>query len=182
MENQEFKLTYYVSAMLAQGGTLRVMDDKIVFSPGTIERAVGASDTEIPYHLIKLVDVTGTITESLFIRTQEKAYRFVGGEPYKVRDIIHSAVQNYMQNRTGSMKVTPQTQDTASAQHAAPQAVQPKAEQSHPGAACPTCQKPVRSDYNFCPHCKKALRKICMNCNEPEDPNWKYCAVCGAEA
>lgn len=177
METVEFKLTYYVSAMLAQGGVLRLTDDRIVFSPGTIERAVGATDTEIPFDNIKLVDVTGTITESLFIRTQEKAYRFVGGEPYKVRDIIQSAVQNYLQNKSNVSK----TAALAPANAAPPSTPAQKPEPAHTLRNCAKCQKPVRPNLNFCPYCKSPHQKVCLNCFEPVEHDWKFCGCCGSD-
>src|SRR5438067_12027363 len=94
MENaNEYRLTYYVGAMLAHGGVLTLHEDRIIFAPRAFERTMGAEDTVIPYDKIKMVEVNGTITESLMVRTLEKAHRFVGSDPYKIRDRINEAIQ-----------------------------------------------------------------------------------------
>src|SRR5579885_1361266 len=95
MDNgKEYKLTYYVGAMLAHGGVLSILDNRLVFAPRAFERTMGATDTVIPFEQIKMVEVSGTITESLMVRTLEKAHRFVGSDPYKIRDRINEAIQH----------------------------------------------------------------------------------------
>src|SRR6185295_11858048 len=83
--------------MLDQGGVLQIKDDHLLFAPRALERAMGAADVEIPFGGVKMVEVTGTLTEFLIVRTLEKPHKFVGGDLYKIRDIINSAHQVYLQ-------------------------------------------------------------------------------------
>ncbi len=176
---QQFNVTYYVSMVLAYGGTLAVESDRLIFTPGVVERAVGVSNTEIPYGQIKMVEVTGTITESLVVRTAEKAHRFVGSDPYKIKEIIEQSLN------TAVPALAPAPLAVASA--AAPaQKVSPVPSPSavdlskKSGAgACPGCKSPVRSDYLFCPQCSTVLKLSCGQCREVVEKDWKFCAFCG---
>ena len=51
---RQFSVTYYVGIMLAQGGILKILDDQLLFVPRNIEKAMGASDVEIPFDTIKI--------------------------------------------------------------------------------------------------------------------------------
>jgi hypothetical protein len=46
-------------------------------------------------------------------------------------------------------------------------------------APCPGCEKPVSSEYVFCPHCGKRLQAICPGCEKPVEDGWKVCPQCG---
>lgn len=179
MEENEFKLTYYIGPMLAQGGTLTIAEDRLTFAPGTLERALGANDTVIPFADILLVDVTGLITESLIIKTQEKIHRFVGGNPHAIKDRINASIQKSGVRKTVAPAVQPSaTQTVPTAAPAIPSPAVPK--QTQPGAGyCPTCAKQVAADFSFCPFCKTVLAKSCSRCFKKVQSDWKYCGYCG---
>lgn len=180
----EYKVTYYVGAMLAQGGVLEVKEDRLVFAPRALERAMGAQDVVVPYTAIKMVEVTGTLTESLMVRTSEKAHRFVGGDLYKIRDRINAGLQIY-QHRIPVMspdspliaatQVPPSSTVTAETQAKAEQATMVKPSTD---GKCPDCSKDLRNDFNFCPYCQKSIRFVCPGCTKAVEKSWKYCAYC----
>lgn len=179
METSQYKMTYYVGAMLAHGGLLTIKEDCLVFSPGTLERAMGATDTAIPFTEIKLVEVTGTITESLMVRTQQKSHRFVGSEPYKIRDKISSAIHNAYQQRSSSGAAVSQGQPPASsAAPRAPSVAAAPTEKTEAQGKCSACAKAVRSEFNFCPFCQAVLKASCAKCYKPVEREWKFCAFC----
>lgn len=164
----EFKVTYYVGVMLAQGGSLIIREDQLLFAPRPIERAMGATDTAIPFKEINMVDITGTITESLIVRTPKKPHRFVGGDLYKIRDLIHSALQEYQQKSSSlsSVKTAEKTADLVSVK-------------SKIKAQCSSCGEPVQNEFHFCPHCKAVLKAACSKCYRTIGEEWKFCAFCG---
>jgi RNA polymerase subunit RPABC4/transcription elongation factor Spt4 len=45
--------------------------------------------------------------------------------------------------------------------------------------ACPTCQRPIESDFILCPHCHTMLRRRCASCNRVVDLTWSVCPYCG---
>ena len=193
MENgNEFKLTYYVGAMLAHGGVLTIHEDRLIFAPRAFERTMGASDTVIPFDKIKMVEVSGTITESLMVRTLEKAHRFVGSDPYKIRDRINEAIQRAAEHRAPappppvpapapSPEAPPAAPIPSTA--AAPAAPVPAAPAAKDRLAdkCSGCGKPVRAEYHFCPYCKKTLKASCPKCYRFSEAGWKFCAFCGSD-
>lgn len=176
----EFKVTYYVGAMLAQGGVLEVRADGVVFAPRALERAMGAVDVVIPFDKIKMVEVSGTITEFLFIRTYEKAHRFVGSDLYNIRDVIHTALQSYQMKNPANVLTAEPAQNSVSIQAQqtteAPSTSTPKPENS---SQCPACSKVIQPEFNFCPFCQKSLKPVCPKCGEPVQSEWKFCASCG---
>lgn len=190
METQnEYKMTYYVGAMLAQGGVLLLKEDRLVFAPGALERAVGSVDTVIPFDKIKMVEVTGTITEFLMVRTLEKAHRFVGSDLYKIKDRIDSALQVAAQQKSASSSraadssqmVASTEKDSASQIATAPQVVPSSASvKTKLPDQCPTCFKLVKADYIFCPFCQTRVKANCAKCNKPIESNWKFCAYCSS--
>ena len=171
----EFKVTYYVGVMLAHGGVLSIKEDRLVFAPGAVERAVGAADTVIPFSAIKNVEVTGTITESLMVKTTEKAHRFVGGEPYKIRDRIHQAIQVSYAVAPAAPAVPAPTPVSVSVSQPTPPSVLVSSSEK-----CPSCPQPIKADFNFCPNCKSVLRPVCLKCFKPIQAGWKSCAYCSA--
>src|SRR3989344_1306992 len=91
----EFKVTYYVGVMLAQGGGLVIKEDCLLFAPRALERAMGAQDVTISLQDVKAAEVTGTITDSLLVKAKDKIHRFVGSDLYKILDLINAALQEY---------------------------------------------------------------------------------------
>ena len=173
---QEFKVTYYVGALLAQGGALRIMVDHLLFVPRNIEKAMGASDVEIPFDDIKLVDVTGVITVSLMVRTAGKAHRFVGSDLQNVCDLINQALdRHHGQNpRSSAAHFEPSHPKEDAARHVA------TSEKAGSSAQCPACFKMMKHDYKFCPACGTGIKKLCSACRDSVDVHWKFCAHCGA--
>lgn len=47
--------------------------------------------------------------------------------------------------------------------------------------ACPSCQRSVRDDFVFCPHCRTKLQEPCTSCGRSLEPSWIACANCGAQ-
>jgi RNA polymerase subunit RPABC4/transcription elongation factor Spt4 len=43
---------------------------------------------------------------------------------------------------------------------------------------CPSCFKPVESDFLICPYCMKKLRKSCVECGKALKLNWQVCPYC----
>ena len=179
----QFKMTYYVGVMLAQGGVLSIKPEEIIFAPNSIERAMGATDTVIPYEKIKLVDITGTITESLMIRTLEKAHRFVGGNVNKIKDQVNEAIQSYQSGHP--LPVVEMSSSLSQPQPSIPSTPEPLivASSSKTLASsrhCPGCSFDIRPEFHYCPACKKELIPSCLTCHRTLDPSWSYCAFCGA--
>jgi hypothetical protein len=46
---------------------------------------------------------------------------------------------------------------------------------------CYVCQKHIRRDFAFCPHCRTRLLEPCAACGQPISLNWAICAYCGHE-
>lgn len=46
---------------------------------------------------------------------------------------------------------------------------------------CPTCQRAVRDDFVFCPHCSSQLRHACSTCHRLVDVRWDVCPYCGTD-
>jgi hypothetical protein len=46
---------------------------------------------------------------------------------------------------------------------------------------CFACQKHIRPDFVFCPHCRTRLQEECGNCGKPFNLSWAVCAYCGRE-
>jgi len=182
----EFKMTYYVGVMLAHGGVLSIKEDCLVFSPGAFERTLGASDTAIKFDKIKMVEVTGAITESLMVRTLEKSHKFVGSQPDKIRDKINEAIERAYKNGIITHDSAPETtQPVSQAAQPAAQATPKTAAIPQPAAGksdkCPSCSQTTRPDYHFCPFCKTAAKPSCPKCYRLTEPAWKFCAICGCQ-
>lgn len=47
--------------------------------------------------------------------------------------------------------------------------------------SCPSCQRPVNSDFLVCPHCRAKLREPCASCGRGLEPGWVACPYCGAQ-
>lgn len=167
----QFSLTHYVGALLAHGGVLSIEADRLIFVPGAVEKALGASNTEIPFNKIKMVEVAGTITESLIVRTAEKAHRFVGGEPHKIRDLIDKAIGAYVS-----------AAPAAPAPSAVPAAPSPAPAASKASAhVCAACGQPSKSEFHYCPFCRAVQKLSCPQCYRTIDNGWKFCAFCGVQ-
>jgi len=50
------------------------------------------------------------------------------------------------------------------------------AQTTHP---CPNCQKPVVSNFVFCPNCGTRLQAVCPKCEKPVENSWRVCPNCG---
>ena len=46
---------------------------------------------------------------------------------------------------------------------------------------CPACSKPVRNDFNVCPHCGTSLKMTCPACEKKVESDWKVCPYCAAK-
>ena len=46
---------------------------------------------------------------------------------------------------------------------------------------CFACQKHIRPDFAFCPHCRTRLQEECGNCGKLFNLSWAVCAYCGRE-
>jgi hypothetical protein len=46
---------------------------------------------------------------------------------------------------------------------------------------CPTCGKEIGNDFVICPHCRKKLKKPCIQCEKPLNLDWKVCPYCKTE-
>jgi hypothetical protein len=46
---------------------------------------------------------------------------------------------------------------------------------------CYACQKHIRPDFAYCPHCRTRLQEACANCGKAMSLNWAVCAYCGRE-
>ena len=44
---------------------------------------------------------------------------------------------------------------------------------------CNGCNRPVRDNWVFCPHCQVQLLLACQNCGYAIRPEWRVCAQCG---
>ncbi len=53
-----------------------------------------------------------------------------------------------------------------------------EAEISRGVTTCPSCLKPVESDYLICPYCMKKLRKECTSCGKALKLSWAVCPYC----
>jgi len=182
----EFKVTYYVGTMLAQGGVLIIDNHRLLFVPGIIERKLGADDEEILFENIKMVEVTGVITESLIVRTQKKAHRFVGSDLSNVSNIINNAVNSYqMSNPTSRVRSPVATSSHQTAPRAAPspqtETPTPTTQKTEFLKQCSSCHKGIRNDFNFCPHCSSVIQPSCSVCHKYVEPSWKFCAFCSQE-
>lgn len=43
---------------------------------------------------------------------------------------------------------------------------------------CPNCNRSIRDDFIFCPHCRAVLRTECPSCRKPVDVRWEICPYC----
>ncbi|MPZ14741.1 MAG: zinc ribbon domain-containing protein [Chloroflexi bacterium] len=46
-------------------------------------------------------------------------------------------------------------------------------------AVCPLCERPMESDWLFCPWCQARLRQRCQRCERPILLRWHICPYCG---
>jgi len=46
---------------------------------------------------------------------------------------------------------------------------------------CYACQKHIRREFAFCPHCRTRLTEPCASCGQPISLTWAVCAYCGHE-
>jgi RNA polymerase subunit RPABC4/transcription elongation factor Spt4 len=159
---------------------LSIENENLVFSPSAIDRAVGAKQTVIPLSEIKLVDVVGTLTEFLIVKTLNNIYRFVGRNPHKIREQITHALQNVTLRTTtftisGSESQSIQT-SSLNPSTIGGQSTFLKSIEFH--GACTVCSQPLRPSYYFCPYCRAVLTLRCPKCKRLIESDWKFCAYC----
>jgi hypothetical protein len=53
-----------------------------------------------------------------------------------------------------------------------------EAELTRDVGTCPSCLKPVDSDYLICPYCMKKLKKQCVSCGRALKMSWAVCPYC----
>ncbi|UCC39030.1 MAG: zinc-ribbon domain-containing protein [Candidatus Aminicenantes bacterium] len=44
---------------------------------------------------------------------------------------------------------------------------------------CPSCRKPVDSNFVFCPDCGARMQTVCPKCKKPVESDWRICPHCG---
>lgn len=47
--------------------------------------------------------------------------------------------------------------------------------------ACPECKQAVQDQHKFCPYCRTQIKVECLNCGEPLNKQWRFCAKCGVK-
>jgi len=47
---------------------------------------------------------------------------------------------------------------------------------------CPACEKPIQTNWIFCPICQTRIRHKCSGCGELLIPEWSICPICGRQA
>ena len=161
---------------------MKIEEECLLFMPRNIEKAMGAVDVEIPFSQVKLVEVTGAITESLMVRTQEKAHRFVGSNLQKINELINQVLSQYKPRNPAPESLAPASVLQAGAKGDMAARVQVAADRTGSSAQCPSCFKVLKPDHNFCPACGMAIKKICAVCRRGLELHWKFCASCGATA
>ncbi len=168
---EKFHVNYFVSGLLAQGGELSIVDEKIVFSPtSAIDRAFGATDVEIPLNKIIGVDYIGALSRAFYVRTSDRVHKFEGGQTKTFWDRLE--------------KVLPATAArpllSGGASTAAPKAkVVPAPAAAHHGLSCAHCSKALQPGFTHCPHCATPIKSGCVGCHRVVDPQWAACAYCG---
>lgn len=45
--------------------------------------------------------------------------------------------------------------------------------------SCKRCEKRVKSDYLFCPHCEERLKQVCWSCKHTYLEDYAVCPYCG---
>lgn len=45
--------------------------------------------------------------------------------------------------------------------------------------SCPSCHRPIESDFVMCPFCHTKLKQSCPNCRRLLSPSWRGCPYCG---
>jgi hypothetical protein len=168
--NEIFRLNYYVSGLLAQGGNLWIDDSKIVFSPtSALDRAMGAKNVEIAFQQIRSLDFAGALSRSFNVSTAEKVHKFEGGQAKKVWEVLEKVLPKA---GTGAAVIKPVVAFI-------PPASVPAPAKSTNGFCCGTCSKPLQPGYCYCPHCATPIKSICKSCRRTIDPGWAACAFCG---
>lgn len=47
------------------------------------------------------------------------------------------------------------------------------------GPTCPSCHKPISTDFAVCPYCATVLKPKCPQCGKEVAPDFKNCPYCG---
>lgn len=142
-KSETFRLNYYVGAMLAQGGNLWFDDSKIVFSPtSAIDRALGASDVEIPFLKIQNVEFKGDMTRMFHIKTADKLHRFHGSQAKVAWENLATTL------KARGMQPVPKPSDLLG------KPVQTgTAKPAGKTLACQKCSGRLETNFLFCPFC-----------------------------
>lgn len=46
---------------------------------------------------------------------------------------------------------------------------------------CPSCARPVKASFTFCPFCSASLQHTCPQCGSAVDRAWLHCSKCGTK-
>lgn len=127
-KSEIFRLNYYVGAMLAQGGQMWYDDSKIVFSPTSmLDRALGATDVEIPFLKIQAVEFKGELMRMFQVKTADKLHRFHGTQAKKAWEGLSRTLQEV--------------------------GMKPIQKIDARRLACSQCSGQLESNFSFCPFC-----------------------------
>lgn len=167
-DDKKLRVNYYVGALLAQGGEVRVDDSKIVFSPtSAIDRAMGAKDVEIPFQNIQGLEQKSDISRTFHIKTGERVHKFEGSQARELAKLLEQTLQSKGHKIKFEKKETELTGSGSLPLSTT--------------GVCPTCAKYIKNDFAFCPYCERSLKPLCKSCHRTLEPDWKLCAYCGTK-
>jgi RNA polymerase subunit RPABC4/transcription elongation factor Spt4 len=165
--NETFHLNYYIGAVLAQGGNLSLSDSKIIFSPTSpIDRAMGATDVEIPFHEIQEVEFKGEMMRAFHVRTVEKIHKFQGSQAKSAWERLEKSLKA----KESSVAVS------VPASNPAPASPPVSASNS---LNCDRCKSALLPGFSFCPSCGATAKSSCSSCHKAILSHWSHCAFCG---
>ncbi len=163
-----FRLNYYVSGLLAQGGNVWLEDSKLIFSPtSALDRAMGAKNVEILFSHVRGMNYGGALTRSFSLSTDGKVHKFEGSQAKRVCELLEKVLPK---NGAAPVKITVIPASPPSA---------PSPVKHASGFSCMQCQTSLQPGFCYCPHCGTAIKSICKSCRRTIDPNWSVCAFCG---
>lgn len=169
---ETFRVNYYVGALLAQGGNVRLEESKIVFSPtSALDRAMGATDVSILLADIRSIEGSSGLSKAVRIQTQGKTHKFDGSQIVSFWDTLRKKLPSKVSAQT----VAPVQPVIAAASSTA------KSMPSSSVIACHHCNTSLQPGFSFCPHCGVRPKSICPSCQRTFNPAWVSCAYCGSK-